>query len=111
MLVPWPLGRLRPVEFGAIHSVAIGVDQSGEDMSENSVDAEALPPASLNRLWESAHPGMTVVAIGGFAGLEATESGLRDGIFLASGGGVGKGFVLRSVEALGCLSARREDKR
>jgi regulator of protease activity HflC (stomatin/prohibitin superfamily) len=57
VLVPWPLGRLRPVEYGAIHSVAIGVDQSNEDMEENSVDAEALPPASLNRLWESAHPG------------------------------------------------------
>jgi regulator of protease activity HflC (stomatin/prohibitin superfamily) len=57
VLVPWPLGRLRPVEFGAIHSVAVGVDQSNEDMEEKSVDAEALPPASLNRLWESAHPG------------------------------------------------------
>jgi regulator of protease activity HflC (stomatin/prohibitin superfamily) len=57
VLVPWPLGRLRPVEFGAIHSVAIGVDQSNEDMEERSVDAEGLPPASLNRLWESAHPG------------------------------------------------------
>jgi regulator of protease activity HflC (stomatin/prohibitin superfamily) len=57
MLVPWPLGRLRPVEFGAIHSVAIGVDQSNEDMDETRVDAEGVPPASLNRLWESAHPG------------------------------------------------------
>jgi regulator of protease activity HflC (stomatin/prohibitin superfamily) len=57
VLVPWPLGRLRPVEFGAIHSVAIGVDQSNEDMEEKTVDAEGLPPASLNRLWESAHPG------------------------------------------------------
>jgi regulator of protease activity HflC (stomatin/prohibitin superfamily) len=57
VLVPWPLGRLRPVEFGAIHSVAIGVDQSNGDMDEKSVDAEDLPPTSLNRLWESAHPG------------------------------------------------------
>jgi regulator of protease activity HflC (stomatin/prohibitin superfamily) len=57
VLVPWPLGRLRPVEFGAIHSVAVGVDQSNEDMEQDSVDAESLPPASLNRLWESAHPG------------------------------------------------------
>jgi regulator of protease activity HflC (stomatin/prohibitin superfamily) len=55
VLLPWPLGRLRPVEYGAIHSVAIGVDQaeeSGPDMA-----AEALPPVTLNRLWESAHPG------------------------------------------------------
>ncbi len=56
LLMPWPLGRLRPVEYGTIHSVAIGVDQAAPDM-EASVSAEAPPPASLNRLWESSHPG------------------------------------------------------
>jgi regulator of protease activity HflC (stomatin/prohibitin superfamily) len=55
ILLPWPLGRLRPVEYGAIHSVAIGVDQSGESGPE--VAAEAPPPVTLNRLWESEHPG------------------------------------------------------
>lgn len=56
VLLPWPLGRLRPVEYGAIHAVAIGVDQAQEQLEE-PVAAEALPPASLNRLWESSHPG------------------------------------------------------
>ncbi len=56
VLLPWPLGRLRPVEYGTIHSVAIGVDQSPGAVEE-TIGAEALPPASLNRLWESAHPG------------------------------------------------------
>jgi len=56
LLLPWPLGRMRPVEYGEIHSVAIGVDQS-ESQSEPTVGAEATPPASLNRLWESSHPG------------------------------------------------------
>jgi regulator of protease activity HflC (stomatin/prohibitin superfamily) len=56
LLLPWPLGRLRPVEYGTIHSVAIGVDQSQEGMEE-AVNAEAIPPLSLNRLWESSHPG------------------------------------------------------
>ncbi len=56
VLLPWPLGRLRPVEYGTIHSVAIGVDQAQGAMEE-AIGAEALPPASLNRLWESAHPG------------------------------------------------------
>ncbi|HTY49104.1 MAG TPA: SPFH domain-containing protein, partial [Steroidobacteraceae bacterium] len=55
ILLPWPLGRLRPVEFGAIHAVAIGVDQAEEGGPE--VSAEALPPPALNRLWESEHPG------------------------------------------------------
>jgi regulator of protease activity HflC (stomatin/prohibitin superfamily) len=56
LLLPWPLGRLRPVEFGTIHSVAIGVDQ-GASETEPSVDAEAIPPAALNRLWETEHAG------------------------------------------------------
>ena len=57
LLLPWPLGRLRPVEYGAIHSVAIGVDQAEPQEKEESVGAEATPPASLNRLWESSHAG------------------------------------------------------
>jgi regulator of protease activity HflC (stomatin/prohibitin superfamily) len=54
LLMPWPLGRLRPVEFGTIHSVAIGVDKSAPDTAEQ-IAAEDTPPVSLNRLWESAH--------------------------------------------------------
>jgi regulator of protease activity HflC (stomatin/prohibitin superfamily) len=57
LLLPWPLGRLRPVEYGTIHSVAIGVDQAAPQEMEETVAAEATPPASLNRLWESSHPG------------------------------------------------------
>ncbi len=56
LLLPWPLGRLRPVEFGTIHAVHVGVDDSRPDSIE-SVGAEDTPPASLNRLWESAHAG------------------------------------------------------
>ena len=54
LLLPWPLGRLRPVEYGTIHSVPIGVDQSGSE-SNAAIGAEAVPPVSLNRLWETAH--------------------------------------------------------
>jgi len=56
VLLPWPLGRLRPVEYGGIHSVAVGVDQAETDES-GSVGAEAPAPLSLNRLWETSHPG------------------------------------------------------
>lgn len=56
LLLPWPLGRLRPVEYGTIHSVHVGVDESGPD-SVDAVGAEDTPPTSLNRLWESAHAG------------------------------------------------------
>jgi len=57
VLLPWPLGRLRPVEFGTIHSVAIGVDDQAAPGGPEHVGAEDVPPASLNRLWESAHSG------------------------------------------------------
>ena len=56
LLLPWPFGRLRPVEFGTIHSAAIGVDEAESDQSMLA-DAEAPPPLSLNRLWETAHAG------------------------------------------------------
>jgi regulator of protease activity HflC (stomatin/prohibitin superfamily) len=56
LLLPWPVGRLRPVEYGEIHSVAIGVDQ-GEPDESVAVGAEAAAPLALNRLWESKHPG------------------------------------------------------
>ena len=57
LLLPWPLGRLRPVEFGTIHAVAIGVDEPATAASTEQVGAEDVPPLSLNRLWESAHAG------------------------------------------------------
>lgn len=58
VLLPWPLGRLRPVEYGTIHSLAVGVDVApaiAADAGEG-ISAEAIPPASLNRLWDTAHP-------------------------------------------------------
>jgi regulator of protease activity HflC (stomatin/prohibitin superfamily) len=57
LLLPWPLGRLRPVEFGTIHAVAIGVDEPSTADRPEQVGAEDAPPLSLNRLWESAHAG------------------------------------------------------
>jgi regulator of protease activity HflC (stomatin/prohibitin superfamily) len=59
LIAPWPLGRLRSVEYGTIHAVPIGVDATSaqkETEKEEQVGAEATPPLSLNRLWESAHP-------------------------------------------------------
>ncbi|MGB6450813.1 MAG: SPFH domain-containing protein [Steroidobacteraceae bacterium] len=55
LLLPWPLGRLRPVEYGAIHAVPIGVDESTPEAATGPIGAEAPPPVTLNRLWETAH--------------------------------------------------------
>jgi regulator of protease activity HflC (stomatin/prohibitin superfamily) len=57
MLLPWPLGRLRPVEYGTIHALAVGVDQNEPAAEEIEVGAEETTPVALNRLWETAHPG------------------------------------------------------
>ncbi|HEX4024210.1 MAG TPA: SPFH domain-containing protein [Steroidobacteraceae bacterium] len=57
LLLPWPMGRLRLVDYGTIHSVPIGVDQTTQQNlpAEPMVGAEAVAPLSLNRLWESVH--------------------------------------------------------
>ncbi|HEY5410435.1 MAG TPA: SPFH domain-containing protein, partial [Caulobacteraceae bacterium] len=59
ILAPWPLGRMRPVEFGTIHTVAVGAARGPEafeqDEKSEQISAEATPPASMNRLWETAH--------------------------------------------------------
>jgi regulator of protease activity HflC (stomatin/prohibitin superfamily) len=57
LLLPWPLGRLRPVEFGAIHALAVGVDEMEPAAEDIELGAEATTPITLNRLWETAHPG------------------------------------------------------
>lgn len=46
LLMPWPFGRLRLVEYGAIHSVAIGVDSTSAGGSTNSTSSAALAKVS-----------------------------------------------------------------
>jgi regulator of protease activity HflC (stomatin/prohibitin superfamily) len=53
LLLPWPMGTLRNVEYGTVHEVAIGVDEA-TNPSDN-ISAEAVPPPSMDRLWETAH--------------------------------------------------------
>jgi len=57
LLLPWPMGRLRLVDYGTIHSVPIGVDAATQKNIpvQKLIGAEAVPPLSLNRLWESVH--------------------------------------------------------
>jgi regulator of protease activity HflC (stomatin/prohibitin superfamily) len=65
LLLPWPLGQVRRVEYGVIHAVPVSFDET-----ESSPDAgllravappppptvEGPPPPAANRLWESAQP-------------------------------------------------------
>lgn len=50
--LPWPLGRVRLVDFGIIHALPLG----GDSATQPPVAAEAAPPPAVDRLWDSPHP-------------------------------------------------------
>ena len=65
--LPWPLGVIRPVEFGAVHLLPIefvlpGGEETGksslvgDSASERPVGAEDSAPESADRLWTDDHP-------------------------------------------------------
>ncbi len=63
--LPWPFGRLRPVEFGVMHDVAIAFNASGATTpAATPVSAEEPPSAGADRLWDEVHPsdGAYIVA-------------------------------------------------
>ncbi len=51
LVLPWPLGRVRPVEFGTVHEVGLAGDSASD-----RVGAEDPPPRRADRLWEQSHP-------------------------------------------------------
>lgn len=65
--LPWPLSVIRKVELGAVHEMTVGGGDipdtsvggysSGEPASDPVLDpAEAQPPYSADRLWDTTHP-------------------------------------------------------
>jgi regulator of protease activity HflC (stomatin/prohibitin superfamily) len=59
VILPWPLGRMRPLEYGVTHTIAVGAQQ-GPDAYEKDekavrIGAEDIPQANMNRLWDTAH--------------------------------------------------------
>jgi regulator of protease activity HflC (stomatin/prohibitin superfamily) len=54
LILPWPLGRVRPVEFGIVHEVALGGDPNAGATA--LVDAEGPAPPGADRLWNRTHP-------------------------------------------------------
>ncbi len=50
--LPWPLGRVRRVDLGVVHAIALGGDPGPGQLSP----AEAAAPASADRLWDQVHP-------------------------------------------------------
>ena len=63
--LPWPFGVMRKVELGVVHEIPIvftatngsaGGTTPVDDMDSQDVGAEAIPPASADRLWDETHP-------------------------------------------------------
>lgn len=59
--LPWPFGRLRPLEYGAVREIPIVFPaETGVPVEETSATASATiegpPPVSAERLWDASHP-------------------------------------------------------
>ena len=59
--LPWPLGVLRPVEFGTVHEIPIVFATDDGASTETPVQPtstviEGAPPESADRLWDTSHP-------------------------------------------------------
>ena len=54
VLAPWPFGIMKPVEYGTIHSVAVGAEQATD--TGEQIGADDLPQPGMNRLWDTSHP-------------------------------------------------------
>ncbi|MCB8876955.1 SPFH domain-containing protein [Acidisoma silvae] len=58
ILLPWPFGRVRMVEYGVVHAVALDSTVAGGTTATTSLGvadlstADGPPPPSANRLWD-----------------------------------------------------------
>ncbi|MBV9753553.1 MAG: protease modulator HflK [Hyphomicrobiales bacterium] len=58
--LPWPLGVVRPIDFGEVHALSLGAPDADAPMPPTeTVGAEEAAPASADRLWDQSHPTET----------------------------------------------------
>lgn len=66
--LPWPFGRARVIDNGAVHQLIVSGSANDDSRAAPSVAADAPPPGQLNRLWDVAHPWETTQVIAGTSG-------------------------------------------
>ncbi|WP_310633867.1 SPFH domain-containing protein, partial [Paraburkholderia sp.] len=75
--LPWPFGRARVIDNGAVHQLIVSGsandtndanDANDASQAARPVAADAAPPDQLNRLWDVAHPWETTQVIAGTSG-------------------------------------------
>jgi regulator of protease activity HflC (stomatin/prohibitin superfamily) len=52
VLLPWPFGRVRLVEFGVVHALPIDATLNGGALPPDTSTADGPAPTSANRLWD-----------------------------------------------------------
>jgi regulator of protease activity HflC (stomatin/prohibitin superfamily) len=53
--LPWPLGTLRPVEYGVVHEMPIVFRTKAEPPPSGDSAIEAAAPPTADRLWDTSH--------------------------------------------------------
>jgi regulator of protease activity HflC (stomatin/prohibitin superfamily) len=81
LLLPWPFGRIRRVEYGVVHAVPVGNELTGAPAPVDTSTADGDPPASANRLWTD-QPGadmsyLIASRIGARQSFETVSVGVR----------------------------------
>ena len=52
LLLPWPFGQVRRVEYGVVHAVSVGTDSPGAADPADTSTADGNAPTTANRLWD-----------------------------------------------------------
>jgi regulator of protease activity HflC (stomatin/prohibitin superfamily) len=65
VILPWPMGAVRPMEFGAVHALRLAGDEA---QAGAVIGAENPSPVGADRLWEQAHPGELVLLVASSSG-------------------------------------------
>jgi regulator of protease activity HflC (stomatin/prohibitin superfamily) len=66
---PWPLGIVRPTEYGTVHEMTVTLPTPGETAKTPPIreTADGPAPAEANRLWIEAHPSEVSYLVPGVA--------------------------------------------
>jgi len=66
--LPWPFGRARAIDNGAVHQLVVSGSQVDSSIAPPLIPADATTPEQLNRLWDVVHEGETSQVIAGASG-------------------------------------------
>ena len=81
LILPWPFGRVRRVEFGVVHSMGVTGSADATASPPDAATADGPAPATANRLWSDAPAADSTYIIaskgGGRQSFETIDVGLR----------------------------------